>query len=146
MWQKEIAQTLQLLGDTYTAEIETNGTIEIEDMLRNRRNIDFNVSVKLSSSTQEAAYEDKRINKKALLSFPRMSSVYKFVITEPSKDLKEIKEILQIRELPVYVMPEGLTRDDVLKNSIDVIEIAIQNNFRFTPREHVNVWNTKKGV
>ena len=72
--------------------------------------------------------------------------VYKFVITDPEKDLVEIQEILNIRKFPVYVMPEGMTRETVIKNSPAVVKLAIENNFRFSPREHVVIWDTKKGV
>ena len=100
----------------------------------------------MKSSNQEDGYDDKRINTVALLSFPKDTSFYKFVISDPEQDLKEIKEILEIRRLPVYVMPEGMTREEVIKNSPAVVKLAIENNFRFSPREHVVIWDVKKGV
>jgi 7-carboxy-7-deazaguanine synthase len=126
-------------------EMETNGTIPIVS-LKEFHDFTFNISVKLSSSNQEKGYDNKRINPEALASFPDNRSVYKFVITDPKKDLVEIKEILGIRPLPVYLMPEGMDRQTVLKNSPAVIDMCIKNKFRFTPREHINVWDIKKGV
>ena len=145
LYQTAILEMMDTL-EGYTAEVETNGTIGPDPSLWMSGRVQFNVSVKLLSSNQEKGYEDKRINKEALLAFPTDRSVYKFVITDPKQDLIEISEILNIAALPVYVMPEGMTREDQIKNSPDVVRLAIENNFRFSPREHIIIWDTKKGV
>ena len=144
MYQSAILEIMDTLGD-YTAEVETNGTIVPDTRLWLSGRLSFNVSVKLSSSNQEAGYENKRLNKEALVAFPTDQSVYKFVITDPVKDLDEIREVLKIHELPVYVMPEGMTREDQIKNGPAVVKLAIENNFRYSPREHIILWNTLKG-
>ena len=130
----------------YTFEFETQGTIAVHHLLSEARNVFFNVSVKLKSSNQEDGYDGKRINVVALNSFPESRSVYKFVISDPKNDLNEIEQILQHRKLLTYLMPQGMTRDEVLRNSEEVIRLCIEYNFKFTPREHVNVWDSKKGV
>lgn len=147
MYQKSIFDVMMCLDRTkFTAEIETNGSIAPIIGLIECKEIQFNVSVKLSSSNQEAGYDDKRINPTALKEFPADRSTYKFVITDPEKDLLEIKGILDIAKLPVYVMPEGMTREDQIRNAPAVVKLAIDNGFRFSPREHILIWDTKKGV
>jgi organic radical activating enzyme len=148
LYQEELITVIDQLTQSdsgYTFEFETQGTIPIDPFFRFAPDVIFNVSVKLKSSNQEEGYNEKRISTVALLSFPKDTSYYKFVISDPEQDLKEIKEILEIRRLPVYVMPEGLTREDVLKASPAVVKLAIENNFRFSPREHINIWDTLKG-
>lgn len=149
LYQKEILEVVQKLRcgkHHFTHEIETNGTIAVITGLWNYHNMIFNVSVKLSSSNQEDGYDKKRIDKDSLESFPLNRTNYKFVITDPVKDLIEINEILDIKKHPAYCMPEGQTREAVLSNSQLVVDLCIKEGFRFTPREHINIWDTKKGV
>lgn len=135
-----------LYPNVYTYEFETQGTIPIMSRLAERKNVTFNVSVKLKSSNQEDGYDNLRINANALHSFPIDRSVYKFVLSNQTEDIEEIEQILKIKQLPVYVMPEGISRDDVIANSQIVVDVAIAKGWRFSPREHVVIWNQKKGV
>ena len=146
LWQDEILEIINMLDESFSHEFESNGTIVLIDSLRRKNNVNFNLSVKLSSSNQEESYKNKTINTAALLSYPQEKSIYKFVITNPKQDLEEINNVIKIKKLPVYLMPEGLTRETVIKNSPVIVQMAIDNNFRFTPREHINIWDQKKGV
>jgi len=40
----------------------------------------------------------------------------------------------------------GATREDQIKNAPEIINICIQNNFEFSPRLHVLIYDIKKGV
>jgi organic radical activating enzyme len=149
LWQGAIAEVhsgLQKRSEVYTAEIETNGTIALDELAVPGISTLFNVSVKLSSSNQERAYDQRRINCQSLKSFRLENSVYKFVIVDPKNDLREISAILAINRLGVYVMPEGASREELIQNSPEVVELAIANGFRFSPREHIVIWDTKKGI
>jgi len=138
--------------DFYTAEIETNGTIVIKSALLSHIEL-FNISVKLSSSNQLKGFNKLRINHDALESFPdsrkysyEIESVFKFVYSNEN----DIKEILDLNKkyptFPIYLMPEGITREDVLNNSLEVVDKCIEYGFRFSPREHINIWDTKRSV
>jgi organic radical activating enzyme len=129
----------------YTAEIETNGTIPILPLTKAM--IDqFNVSVKLKSSNQAEGYDTKRINHLALKSFPPEKSNFKFVVTS----IDDISEILRLHELypklPVYLMPQGMTRDEIIANGLYVVELCMKYNFFYSPREQIIIWGKKRGV
>jgi len=46
----------------------------------------------------------------------------------------------------VFLMPEGTSRDVILEKSKALVDICIKYNFRFSPREHVNIWGNRRGV
>jgi len=149
LYQDVVSEIIKMCSEQLlqvSFEIETQGTIPITLQLANNMNVIFNVSVKLKSSNQEEGYDDKRINIEALRSFNSRNSFYKFVITDLVNDVNEIKQIYNQHPLLIYIMPEGITRDEVLKNSIDVVKLAIREDWIFTPREHINIWDSKKGV
>ena len=76
-------------------------------------------------------------------------SYMKFVIGKDflNKAKAEIIEILKdIPKCEVYLMPLGDTADEINKNCEDVINMAIENGFKYCDRLHIRVWNNKRGV
>jgi len=77
------------------------------------------------------------------------NSWFKFVIMG-EYDWQEIKQdFLEtgfISKDQIVLMPEGATREQLKKNQEKVVEIAIRENVRYTPREHVMIWDRKTGV
>jgi organic radical activating enzyme len=76
-------------------------------------------------------------------------SYLKFVVDKLflSKAQEEIDNILNdIPSVEVYLMPLGDTADIIDKNSLSVIEMAINNGFKYSDRLHIRVWNNKRGV
>ena len=137
--------SLQKLHFFYTAEIETNGAIVLNQELVEYIDL-FTLSVKLKGSNQEKGYDDKRINNDAIYSYSHEKSVFKFVITN-KEDLEEALEIWKTHMIDdVYLMPEGMTRDEVIKNSQEVVDLCIEYGFKFSPREHIIIWDNKRGV
>lgn len=141
-----VMRILHSISIAYTAEVETNGTIPLQ--LEFSKCIDlFNISVKLKSSNQlNERYDKLRINHNALVSFPNGRTYFKFVISSDN----DIKEILSLtKKYPyylVYLMPEGITREDIIKHSPEVVNICIKYGFIFSPREHIIIWDKKRGV
>jgi organic radical activating enzyme len=43
-------------------------------------------------------------------------------------------------------MPLGDTADEINKNCEEVINMAIENGFKYCDRLHIRVWNNKRGV
>jgi organic radical activating enzyme len=148
LYQDFIAQTMRILyPEGYTSEMETNGTIACSPLTKVA--IDqFNISVKLASSNQEPGYDSKRINYPAISSFPVAKSNFKFVITS----IDDIAEVLtihryhQFKDIPVYLMPQGMTRDEIIANAPYVVDVCVKNNFMYSPREHITIWDKKRGV
>lgn len=132
----------------YIGEVETNGTIKPKKELFDAISI-FNISVKLKSSNQaNTKYENIRINKQALEEFNNWNVMkcFKFVVANPN----DIKEILYLKNtyssIPIYLMPEGETREQVIKNSEMTVDLCLKHGFRFSPREHIIIWNKKRGI
>ena len=152
LYQDFINEVLQKIYENkvyFSSEIETNGTIPIK--YNNKTPIisfsEFNISVKLKSSNQENDKYDKlRIKHSALKTFTIHKSSFKFVYT--CKD--DINEILYLHKkypnITVYLMPEGMTRKEIIKHSPEVANICIKHNFKFSPREHIMIWDNKRGI
>lgn len=77
------------------------------------------------------------------------NSWFKFVVTN-EQDWNEIYEdfILPelIREDQIVLMPQGATRDELISNREEVVDIAIHHNVRYCTREHIILWDRKTGV
>ncbi len=134
--------------NNYSVTIETNGSIDIVLNQEWHKNIIFSLSVKLSNSGESL---QKRINIKSLKTIIDFTteSYLKFVINKDFLPLasKEIEDILkQIPSCDVYVMPLGDTAEAIDKNSLSVIEFAIEKGFKYSDRLHIRVWNNKRGV
>ena len=141
-----VMRILRCYNVNYTAEVETNGTIVLQTDFQKCIN-HFNISVKLKSSNQpNEKYEKLRKNYKALDSFPHNKSCFKFVIFRRD----DMPEILRLHkrypQYPVYLMPEGITREAVIRHSPEVVDICIQYGFMFSPREQIIIWDMKRGV
>jgi len=107
----------------------------------------WNNSPKLSNSGvyEKARYKPTVIKTMALFN----NSWFKFVISS-IEDWEEIKEMFLIPELikreQVILMPEGDSREKLDSNKKFVVELAIKNSVRYSPREHISLWGKKVGV
>ena len=135
------------VGNDYKVTIETNASLNInlEDW---HKNIMFSMSVKLSNSGEKLS---KRINILTLKNIIKVSpqSYLKFVVDKSSLDKAndEIEEILtQIPKCEVYLMPLGDTSEIIDKNSLSVIELALEKGYKYSDRLHIRVWDNKRGV
>lgn len=156
LYQKFLLKLMENLWFYYSYEIETNGTILLTNHFENSVS-QFNISLKLKSSNQlNKTLDKRRINYNILKSFSLNKSYFKFVITNPKEDIKEIQEILKklskvynvsCKEISdkVYLMPEGINRKDIIKHSPEVVNLCIKNGYKFSPREHIIIWNGKRG-
>ncbi len=128
----------------YFIEVETNGTINLFKEFSEKVD-QFNISPKLKSSNQWEGYDSKRINLSALQTFPPEKSIFKFVITS-KKDIPEIQRITKNFSIPIYLMPQGETRQQIIKNLPLVLDLCLQYSYGFTNRDHIIAYGKKKGV
>lgn len=117
-------------------EIETSGSLKclIPEVIDQ-----FNCSPKLSNS------ENKSIRLEKL---PTEKTWYKFVVSEP-KNLEEIKKFIKKHQLPkdrIVLMPEGIKKRELAERTKWLVEICKEENFRFSPRLHINIWGNKRKV
>ncbi len=127
--------------------IETNGSIDIE-LEPWHKDILFSMSVKLSNSGESL---QKRVNIATLNRILNISkqSYLKFVldidfIPQASKEIDAI--VTHIPPCEIYVMPLGDSAEAIDKNSLSVINFALQKGYKYSDRLHIRVWNNKRGV
>lgn len=141
MMQQEALQPLveSLTAQGKRVEIETNGTI-VPKILPTR----FNVSPKLAHS---GVVRKKAIKPAALSAYVGLG-VFKFVC-QTLADLDEVELITADANIPdrdIWVMPEG--RDPVtLQSHTDTLaDAVIRRGWNLTPRLHVMIWGSRRGV
>lgn len=136
------------INNGYKITIETNASLPINFAHDWQKKILFSMSVKLSNSGEPLS---KRVNTKALTDIINFcdESYLKFVIDIDTLNSasKEIDDILaQIPPCEVYLMPLGDTADIIDKNSLSVINLALEKGYMYSDRLHIRVWNNKRGV
>ena len=131
--QRALAQVLRAVGAR--TEVETNGTIEPK-----LSGVRYNVSPKL----QNSGCSDIRPG--VLDSFPD-GTILKFVVTDP-KDFDEIDLVLGALSVPrpVWVMPEGKTREEVSAKLEWVFALAALRGWSVSSRLHVLALGDRRGV
>ncbi|MCK5460394.1 7-carboxy-7-deazaguanine synthase QueE [Candidatus Gracilibacteria bacterium] len=125
-------------NQSFTLELETNGSIEIED--------DFWDTINISPKLKNAGNLPYKIH-----AFdPNLTSKtwWKFVVEDKS-DIPEILALQKKLTIPcsrILLMPLAKTKKEIEKNSPQIIEICKKFGFRFCPRLHIFVYSDKKAV
>jgi 7-carboxy-7-deazaguanine synthase len=126
-----------------TIEVETNGTLDpslIFSLVDN-----FNVSPKLYLLPDESW-----INKKwyDLLLLKKEKVVWKFVVSSRSnvETIDEWRLKYNINRTSIYIMPASENREQLLKNSLSIVELIKEFGFNFTTRLQIIVWDKLTGV
>ncbi len=132
----------------YHITIETNASLPISISKTYQKKILYSMSVKLSNSGEKI---EKRLNYPTLNHIINNSeeNYLKFVINKDflSKAQNEIDTILtNIPKTNIYLMPMGDTSADIDQNALSVINMALENGYKYSDRLHIRVWNNKRGV
>jgi len=148
-----IGLLMRSLGNSYSAEVESNGTriphLQIPNFLEHDYHLmQWNISPKFSNSGEE-------INTDALKHWSKVaekhdSVFFKFVIrkNESNKDIQEVLSILKefnIKNDRVFLMAEGITVDSQIAN-IWLHDACLKYGFKYTPRLHIILFGNKRGV
>ena len=104
----------------------------------------FNVSLKLENSGNPL---QTRYRPRVIEAFQNTGqAVWKFVATS-ADDLEEIHHIVYEHELsPVYVMPEGITRDNITQHLREIAQAVLNEGWNLTSRLQIEIWGNKRGV
>jgi len=139
-----------LLLQEASITFETNGTIEINfEKFPLYKKCLFSLSLKLSNSAEP---QKKRLNFNALKGIEKNAKecFLKFTIDKKlieTTALDEIREIQQILpQASIYCMPIGESRDVIWKNDKSVFSFCMQNNYNYSDRLHIRVFDTTQGV
>ena len=141
--QEELTQLISGLKKWgFWVEIETNGTIFVSDELASLVD-QFNCSPKLlNSGNEERGIVVESLTRMASLE----QSTFKFVI-DSEKDVNEIEQlVLRFQMKQVYLMPLGKTLEELKAREILVRNICGERNWNFTPRRHIELYGSRRGV
>lgn len=130
--------------DMPSIEVETSGSIKPQNAWE-YFNPQFNVSPKLSSSGNNT---NVSVRYDILKLFVEYDAIFKFVVVDKS-DISEILNVVNEVKIPndkIWLMAEGATTNDQLRNMTNVVQLAIENGFNFSPRVHTLIWGNKRGV
>jgi len=126
-------------------ETETNGTL-LPSPAFDAAIDQYNVSPKLENSRNPRKLREKPGVYRFFAANPKAN--FKFVVAE-KKDLTEVLELIERYEIPaekVWLMPEGSSRQALVKRRQWLVEICKTQGFRYSDRLHVQIWGSKKGV
>ncbi|MBM3213859.1 7-carboxy-7-deazaguanine synthase QueE [Candidatus Poribacteria bacterium] len=148
---RELAGLCGLLDEGgYHTTVETNATVfaPVRAQL-------ISMSPKLANSNPTsdrralAMHEPHRYAPDVIRAFAaRHACQVKFVVCEPS-DMDEIDAIVRECELApssVVLMPEGRTPDETRTRTAWLAEACVERGYRLSPRLHIDIWGTKRGV
>lgn len=123
-------------------EVETSGTVIPALELCAAVSM-FSVSPKLANSGVPL---ERRIRPEALAAFAACGkAVFKFVACGTG-DLDEAGELAARFGLaPVWVMPEGITADQVLAGMRELADGVLERGWNLTGRSHVLIWDGARG-
>ncbi len=124
-------------------EVETNGTIEPHERMLNLIEV-WNCSPKLNNSGNQ---QQARFNKSALQTINiEPGAIFKFVITT-KEDFNEIlSEFSFLNHEKIWLMPSGENQELLNESKKEVARLCIENNYKYSSRLHIEIWNQKTGV
>lgn len=150
--QEQILEFIELYSqyvdpaEMFHLEIETNGTIVPDDRLHEYVTI-WNVSPKLHNSGTKLEH---RFKEEALWTFSKnLRTIFKFVVNE-IEDWAEIKDCyvkkFNLDNTQVWLMPGCTNREQLIKFSKFVAELAMEHNYNFSSRLQLEIWDEATGV
>lgn len=142
----EFLSLLKQLIPSLFIECETNATItptKSFSLLIDQ----FNVSPKLANSGMDL---EKRCISSTMKSFVNLpQSIFKFVVSNEADVDEALNTYIKPFSIPndmVYLMPGASTRSELNHKSILISSLALQNNFRFSTRLQLAIWDQATGV
>ena len=113
----------------------------------------MSISPKLSNSTPGGSFAEPhdrlRIQPAVLQELmARYEYQLKFVVEKPA-DVAEIRALLEALDAPrerVILMPEGTEHARLVERGQWLAEICKEEGLRFSPRLHIDLWGSRRGV
>jgi len=144
----ELVKEFKTAGKHIT--IETAGISYIPDMPCDL----MSISPKLSNSAADdakasAAHEDSRLDTAVLQELVNNYEYQLKFVVDSQDDLAEIRQTIEkigsVNPAKVMLMPQAVTRDELLTKSPLVAEMCRQTGFTFCQRLQVLLWDNAKG-
>ena len=140
--QSHLVEFLSELHPSHQVEIESAGTLMPSNDLT-ALVTRFNVSPKLSNSGMPL---DRRYKPEVLRALDATHKAsFKFVVTD-DQSLREVASMVDDCQLhEVWVMPEGVTADEVTGRGRALAEAVLARGWNLTTRLHVLLWGDERG-
>ena len=139
-----------LIHEGFKVTFETNATIEIDfKKFPAYKEVIFALSIKLSNSDEP---KEKRVNTHAIEAIITNAKEYffKFTISKELIQTTAKEEITEITLLDpntaIYCMPIGESRKTIWGHDRAVFEFCKKNNYIYSDRLHIRVFDTTQGV
>ncbi len=131
LYEKQLTHLRRMINAQHMS-LETNGT--------RLTSVKYDTIV-VSPKEQDVNYE-------ALRGYALLPNAFFKFVYEPGKEQwwKDVADEVGMPHDRVYVMPEGITREQQLSRMEEVSQFCIDNKFKFSPRLHILTWDTKRGV
>ena len=133
------------IGLGHRVTFESNATIMIDfETYPIYKEVTFAMSVKLENSGEE---KKKRLNPFAIKAIAKntQESFFKFVLSKDALSEKEIQEISEGVNVPIYCMPMGSTAKALAQNDKAVANFCIQKGYNYVDRMHIRLWDNEEG-
>ena len=145
----QLVQELKVAGKHIT--IETAGIAYIPDLVCDLMSISPKLSNSIPSDPSLAAiHEDSRLDMAVLRELiANYDYQLKFVVDSPdnlAEIQQTIEEIGNVDSKKVMLMPQAVTRDELLAKSPMVADLCKKTGFAFCQRLHVLLWNNERGT
>ena len=142
----------KLKGRGHFVTIETAGTLHCPDVQPQF----FSVSPKLRHSVpaaehaRERALHERNNTFEHLPRFMEGDADYQFkFVVEGDGDTSEVNELVERFDIPrhkVFLMPQGMTPEDLNRRGPVVAEICKREGFNFTARLQIELWGNTRGT
>jgi 7-carboxy-7-deazaguanine synthase len=146
LYEREITSLISYLSDHYywKFDFEVPGLITWPNLNNYYDRIQFNISPKIGS------LHSKDLNYRIFEHLP-YNYIIKIVVKQDTfdQDILTVKEFIKkysISRSKVYLMPQGTTREEIIKESQFLIPKCCELGFCFSPRVHVLIFDNKKLV
>ena len=134
-----------LIREKFRVTIETNATLAPDfERYKAYRDVVFAMAVKLADSGEP---EEKRVRYEAIMQLATQApdSFFKFTLSKTDESTaREISDITEGFANEIYCMPLGAHREELEKNSLDVVDFCLRYGYRYSDRLHVRLWNREE--
>lgn len=151
--QKDLAQVANTFADNqYRVTVETNGTIYVPNM--KRAFISMSPKLRNSYAQTPGTLESKLHLQNNNWEVPAQEWMetndyqFKFVYNELG-DVAEIldaQRTLKIPQSQIYLMPQGITTEQLQAKQQELFRICEHNGWNYTPRMHIDIFGNKRGI
>lgn len=152
LWPDQVAGLFNQLPTHLEMTIETNGSL-LDQCSINSDRLTFSISPKIT--TTESTYKSQKTLaegiKKSFERLPNTRHILKFVLNDvmPYNTAGKISEFVLasgISDRNVYLMPEGVTSEQIDEKQTTIAEIALKFGWNYTDRMHLRLWKGRRNT